>query len=1158
MTGVSRAARSVLGTHVLMAIFLIGAVLVGRLTSGPGKGVALVWPAAGVAIWWALSARRFRHGLALTVLLVAIITGTLNVATGTVPALGAIFGLGNAAQTAVAALLISRLQANRASSGPGRMRDLGDLGAVAMGIGGGAVVGAAFGPVGLWLIQGQPFPVTAGTWVLRNAVGAFVLVPAVMRLGDAELTNRGRMARAWRHRPVEFLALIAVTAITYGAVFGFNGPFAVGFVPVVLSVWAAMRLDTTSASVHFIAVAAAATWFTLHDSGPFAGSEYSIRALLVQAYVAVVAAVTWVIALQRDERDRLVADLDEARLRAAGEAEFLTAVVESSSDALVVYDAQRRVILANGAARALISPLVPDADPVRADAVERVDGKGPLTEAGFPVTQALVAGLDASGDMLVRSTMHPLGRIVHATARPMVTEAEDRWSGAVVLAARDVTDERAHGEAVREARDQYAMLLAAATEQAIIACDPHGVMVLANVGAQRLLGRDALWFVGRHVAELHDSFDLELAAAGLGVDTRHVHAAHAERGLTGAKRWRWRSATRVSVLVEMTITPTPDGGFLCVASDVSAAAEAQSKLHDSEARFRQAFDTAPVSMFLVALDGDDDGLITATNTTASAFLGRDASDLRGVDFAQLAHADDRTALRGWLAACKGTHHQAPLMELRFVTGTGAIRWGLLTASIVSPDGEEGAEPYMLCLVEDVTARRAAEEALVRQALHDDLTGLPNRVLLRDRLAVAVSSLQRDVSKRVGVLLCDLDGFKDVNDVYGHAVGDEVLREVAARFASRLRPADTLARLGGDEFAVVCPDVGNHEELAAIAARLLASLERPITSSRAEHQLGVSIGMVVGAAGSSVDGLLAHADSAMYEAKRSGKNTAHAYDDALRARGARTARLLPELVGAVERDEFVVYGQPVVDLGTGEVVAVETLLRWQHPGRGTLPPAEFLDVLETSPHMATVGRRVLTMSCDVAAAWPAAPSGRLPSVHVNISGRQLAGGVFVAEVTAALKGSGLDPHRLVLELTETSMPQLGESLVGDLQALRAMGVRIAIDDLGTGYSSLARLTELPLDMLKIDRSFVSGMGSDERCDAVVRAVVSMGRALDVDVVAEGVETAHQQGELFRLGCRYAQGFRYAVPLAPEELPRVIAAAWAGSDPLSSRFDAAGAL
>jgi EAL domain-containing protein (putative c-di-GMP-specific phosphodiesterase class I) len=267
---------------------------------------------------------------------------------------------------------------------------------------------------------------------------------------------------------------------------------------------------------------------------------------------------------------------------------------------------------------------------------------------------------------------------------------------------------------------------------------------------------------------------------------------------------------------------------------------------------------------------------------------------------------------------------------------------------------------------------------------------------------------------------------------------------------------------------------------------------------------------------------------MYEAKRAGKNRAHLHDDDAEASSNRAARLLPQLRAALERDQFILHGQPVLDLVTGHPVAVETLVRWQHPARGLLSPAEFLDVAEASPLMLALGRRVLEESCRMAAAWSEALGPAAPAVHVNVSGRQLEAGTFSADVRSALARYGLPAHRLVLELTETTMPTITHSLLADLQRLREDGVRIAIDDLGTGYSSLARLTDLPVDLLKIDLAFVAGLGRDPSCDAVVRAVLSIGAALGLTVVAEGVETPQQADLLRRYGCDTVQGYLYSPP------------------------------
>ncbi|WP_432524055.1 EAL domain-containing protein [Kineococcus sp. SYSU DK006] len=572
-------------------------------------------------------------------------------------------------------------------------------------------------------------------------------------------------------------------------------------------------------------------------------------------------------------------------------------------------------------------------------------------------------------------------------------------------------------------------------------------------------------------------------------------------------------------------------GAVLAIRDVTTERAARERLVDSERRFRTAFDTAPVGMMIVGLGEDDAARILQVNSTLCTFTGLSADELLTRDFHDLTHPDDRPeCIVSFAPFLLGELTQSQV-EKRYRHADGSTRWGMLSATVMAAG--EGGRPHLLCLIEDVTARKAAEEALRHQALHDALTGLPNRTLLHDRLEHALAAAGRG-GQRVGVFFADLDGFKAVNDSAGHAAGDELLREVAARFSACLRPGDTLARLGGDEFAVICPGLSDEAGLRVIADRLLAALREPVLLASGTFSIGVSIGMSLAPAGADPELVLGQADGAMYDAKRAGRNRAHSHDGQERARGARASRLLPQLRAALDEDEFVLHGQPVVDLATGRVVAVETLLRWQHPTRGLLSPAEFLDVAEASPLVLGIGRRVLAESCRMAAAWSEHLGPDAPAVHVNVSGRQLEAGNLHDDALEALQRHGLPAHRLVLELTETHMPRITHSLLADVQRLRERGVRIAIDDLGTGYSSLARLTELPVDVLKIDLAFVAGLGVDPGCDAVVRAVLGIGQALELSVVAEGVETARQVDLLRSYGADTVQGYLYSPPRPEREL------------------------
>ena len=564
--------------------------------------------------------------------------------------------------------------------------------------------------------------------------------------------------------------------------------------------------------------------------------------------------------------------------------------------------------------------------------------------------------------------------------------------------------------------------------------------------------------------------------------------------------------------------------------DVTPQVLAAQALADGEERFRLAFDTAPVGMAMIGLSERPSALLRV-NPAMCALTGRTEAELCVLDLDAISHPDEVLANRAMieeLCTGEGGNVQA---EKRFRHPDGRTVWGQLAMSVVRPS--DGRPFYGICLVEDITARKLAEEAVIHQSLHDPLTGLANRTLLYDRIEHALAASTRSRTP-IGVLYIDLDGFKQVNDSAGHGTGDQVLVEAAARLRHTVRPGDTVARLGGDEFAIVCVNLADLDGLHAAASRVLESLRRPFQLAAGTFYVHGSIGLAISDETSSCDQVLADADAAMYAAKAGGKNRIAMPRAEDQVRAARVACLLPELLDAINNDQLIMYGQPVVDLATGRTVAVETLIRWDHPVRGILAPGEFLDVAENSSLMVAVGQRALAESCRMGAAWYQQLGAAAPDIHVNVSGRQLETGELTNEVLAALDASALPASRLVLELTETHMPVITDSLRADLDRLRQRGVRIAIDDLGTGYSSLARITQLPVDILKIDLRFTAGLGRDPACDAVVRAILNIGHAMGLSVVAEGVETP-QQVELLRgYGCETVQGYLYSRPQPEAEL------------------------
>ena len=420
---------------------------------------------------------------------------------------------------------------------------------------------------------------------------------------------------------------------------------------------------------------------------------------------------------------------------------------------------------------------------------------------------------------------------------------------------------------------------------------------------------------------------------------------------------------------------------------------------------------------------------------------------------------------------------------------------------------------------------------VHQAFHDSLTGLPNRALFLDRLEHALAKSGRNESP-AAVLFVDIDGFKTVNDSLGHAAGDELLVMLAERIQQALRVGDTAARFGGDEFAILLDDTSQPMVPVRTAERLLEALAAPLDVRGHEVQLSASIGIAAGRA--STDDMLRNADLAMYRAKRQGKGRYEIFEPGMHAAAVSRLEFQVDLKRAIEHEEFVLHYQPIVRLTTGAVVGVEALVRWRHPQRGLLAPAEFISRAEESRQIVGLGRWVLREACRQAALWHAQdpPDGMLPEVSVNLSGVQLEQPDLVGEVRAVLERSSLPPDSLILEITETALMADTQANVKTLEALKEIGVKLAVDDFGTGYSSLEYLQRFPIDILKIAKSFVDGLESASGDGALTRAIVDLAAGFELTVVAEGIEHAEQRDRLVQMGCELGQGFYFAYPTEPQ--------------------------
>ena len=594
------------------------------------------------------------------------------------------------------------------------------------------------------------------------------------------------------------------------------------------------------------------------------------------------------------------------------------------------------------------------------------------------------------------------------------------------------------------------------------------------------------------------------------------------------------------------LSPTRVGAFPLVADgdtywmldvrEIGTELRAGQDLHASEERFRALATQAPIGIF-----SSEVGLRLAyANERCAELFDRPVADLLGTGWLGAIAPDDvERVLEALGSVLEGAEIDLPL---RIRQTSAEPRWLRIRAVPVQAPGRGAG---LVGSVEDITADKRHEAELAHQATHDPLTGLPNRTMLWQELTRLVEGRRRD-DHAAALLFFDLDNFKLVNDSLGHAAGDELLVRVATRLKADLRGGDLLARLGGDEFVVLCNEVGNEAEALAVAQRMLRSVARPTTLGDAEVRVTASVGVVmVDGHSTAAEALMRDADVAMYQAKGAGKARAAMFEERVRSEVQDRLALVTDLRRAIEESSLDVVYQPVHDLSHGNVVSVEALVRWLHPTRGPISARDIIELAEDTGTIVDVGRWVLRKACEQLATWqrdlgPAAPT----YVAVNVSARQLSG-ELVAVVDEALETFGLSGSHLCLELTESVLMSDADVAISVLGQLRDRGVRLAIDDFGTGYSSLAYLQRLPVELLKVDRSFVATMLDGG--DAIVTAVIGMARALGLSVVAEGVESADQLLALERLHCRYAQGYHLAKPMSAPALANHLVAVAAQRTP-----------
>lgn len=567
-----------------------------------------------------------------------------------------------------------------------------------------------------------------------------------------------------------------------------------------------------------------------------------------------------------------------------------------------------------------------------------------------------------------------------------------------------------------------------------------------------------------------------------------------------------------------------------------AELDVAAKLKRSDERFRLTFEHAPIGVALVSLQPETAGHILRANPAFCTLLGREAQEVTGSSILRFTALEDKPVAEGRLAQALFGAVSQYAESRRLVHADGHTVWTSMTSAVVTDDA--GVPSYLVAQFQDITARREAEGLLERQALHDGLTGLPNRLLLMDRISHALARAHRQ-GTRVALFFLDVDRFKTVNDTFGHTAGDVLLTEVSRRLAQASRDDDTVARLGGDEFVVLCEDLPDLQAAELLARRLLKGLSTPQEIHGESLAVSTSLGIALSGDRITPDELLRDADTAMYQAKAAGGGRYEVYNEAMRDDFEYGLRTEKELRRALEDDQLRLVFQPVVSLAEDRLAGVEALVRWEHPTRGNLAPADFLGIAERSGLIVGIGQWMMRQACAELARWQRSNPETAPAtVSVNLSPLELAQPHLISTIEDALLRAGLPPQALCVEITESALLDTSSTNLATVGQLRSLGVEIALDDFGTGYSSLTHLKSFPVNVIKIDRSFVAGLGTDTEDTAIVRAVINLAGALGLTTVAEGVENRTQRDHLKSLGCTCAQGYFYSRPLPARDLIKAV--------------------
>ncbi|GHC21863.1 hypothetical protein GCM10010082_12110 [Kushneria pakistanensis] len=673
----------------------------------------------------------------------------------------------------------------------------------------------------------------------------------------------------------------------------------------------------------------------------------------------------------------------------------------------------------------------------------------------------------------------------------------------------------------------YRQLVQKITDYAIYMLDPDGIVLSWNEGARAFKGYCAEEIVGQHFSRFYTS---EARHSGLPMQGL---AAAREHGRHEAEGWRLRkdgSAFWASVVIDAIVDQGELIGFAKITRDITEKrAHQQEILEARDAAEQQSRELSGLYAFLhTVMHNIPTRVMVEDETSGRLLLCNHDEQMPGIaGRTLLSQLPTDTLLQRIRSELPREHAgQSCEIKLKLETPEGTCRLKCRTLAILE-NGE--ATRQRLYLVDDITEEHTAQATIRHMAHHDALTNLPNRLLFGERTQALLAATDAG-SPRVGMLLLDMDNFKNINDVLGHHVGDELLCQLAARLQKHLHHGETLARIGGDEFALLVPEAHSDIALSDLAYTLAASARAPFQLSEHRVQTGISLGGV--RADQEIDSfeqLMRCADLALYESKRQGKGRYTTFRPELAQLARERLDLENDLRGALARNALFLLYQPIYDITGTQTTGFEALMRWRHPVRGIVSPLEFIPIAENSGIILEIGAWAITQACREASRWPAHQR-----ISVNLSPAQFGRQALVEEVTHALETTGLAPSRLELEITESILLDASQRNVDILHQLKRLGVRIVLDDFGTGYSSLHYLRAFPFDRLKIDQSFIREMCDSREALAIVRAVTGMGRSLDMEVTAEGVERPEQMALLQQEGCSHLQGFLLGQPGRPTSI------------------------